>query len=292
VDFDEAAYARKLERWAISDLPMFRIEDWQGTWGGATSGVLSSRSTLDGSTRRSVTMARTVWHHRPGSSIEIRLVSSRPSVDEEGRRDSALTNMAIQLVKGQLAEGAAAEDHNREVLELTERLRSGEYPWTTRILVVEGIAIEFDVLAVGEVWAAFGDLDEDVSIDMQGHGVRFAAFQLLAIIDSDAGVAEEDTRWSQRAECFLMRHGRWVPSFLHGWPTWFGNRKASGLRGLPGDLAYLRDSLFRRADHGEPPPWFSDQPGDGPDGGSPVPAHPRESPPTGTIGAEAHPDSN
>ena len=41
-----------------------------------------------------------------------------------------------------------------------------------------------------------------------------------------------------------MRH-RWVPSFLIGWPTWFGNRKASGLRGIPGDLAYLRDSTLQ-----------------------------------------------
>jgi ATP-dependent Clp protease ATP-binding subunit ClpC len=50
-------------------------------------------------------------------------------------------------------------------------------------------------------------------------------------------------------EHILMRH-RWAPRFLLGWPTWFGNRKASGIRGIPGDLAYLRDSLFKRGDYG------------------------------------------
>lgn len=57
-----------------------------------------------------------------------------------------------------------------------------------------------------------------------------------------------DARWSERAEHFLMCHRR-MPRFLIGWPTWFGNRKASGIRGIPGDLAYLRDSLFKRGDY-------------------------------------------
>ena len=63
-------------------------------------------------------------------------------------------------------------------------------------------------------------------------------------------IEEDEARWSVRAERFLMRH-RWVPSFLIGWPTWFGNRRASGIRGIPGDLAYLRDSLFKRGNYGD-----------------------------------------
>ena len=249
MDFDEADYARKLERWAVSHLPMFRIEDWQGTWGGAVSGGLFRSNSKGYRSMPSGTMTKTVWHHRPDSPIEIRVISSRPDVDEDGRRHAALTNMAIRIVKAQLPDDATAEERNREVFQLADRLRAGEYPWTTRIVVVEGAAIEFDVLAVGDVWAAFGALDEDVAIDMQGHDIPFGHFRLVELIESEPSVFAETTRWSDRAEDYLMRH-RWVPTFMIGWPTWFGNRKASGLRGLPGDLAYLRDSLLKRGDYG------------------------------------------
>jgi hypothetical protein len=63
------------------------------------------------------------------------------------------------------------------------------------------------------------------------------------------GVSEmgwNETRWSYKAERWLHRHHRWVPNFMFGWPTWFGNRKAIGIRGIPGDLAYLRDSVLKR----------------------------------------------
>jgi ATP-dependent Clp protease ATP-binding subunit ClpA len=75
--------------------------------------------------------------------------------------------------------------------------------------------------------------------------------RLLVQSAIDEQIRWSETRWSTRAERFLMTHKRWVPNFLIGWPTWFGNRKASGLRGLPGDLAYLRASLFKRSDNSD-----------------------------------------
>jgi hypothetical protein len=185
-----------------------------------------------------------------GSPIEVRVTSSRPNVDEELRRYSALSNMAVQIVKGELADGSTAEEHNRKVFELADRLRAVEYPWTAGTVLVDGAAVEFDVLAVGEVWAAFGDFDDDVWIEMQGHGIPFAGFRLAKIPDAEVDLFDEDNRWSARTERFLMAR-RWVPNFLIGWPTWFGNRKASGLSGIPGDLSYLWSSILERAHHGD-----------------------------------------
>ena len=247
--FDEAEYERKLARWALSVLPTFRLEDWSGTWSGSASGALNI-STGKGRRRstRSIAMSRTVAHHQPDSSAEVRVTSSRPDVDELSRRHSALTNMAIQIVRGRVTEGTPADEYNREVFQLVDRLQGGEYAWTTAIVVVSGAEIEFDVLTVGDAWAAFGDVNEDVRIDMEGRAVPFAAFRLVEVPEAELSVFEEDTRWSARAEDFLMAH-RWVPNFVVGWPTWFGNRKASGIRGLRDDLAYVWDSIFKRSDN-------------------------------------------
>ena len=49
-----------------------------------------------------------------------------------------------------------------------------------------------------------------------------------------------------RKERLVWACRRRVPNFMYGWPTWFRNRRASGLRGIPGDLAYLRDTLRGR----------------------------------------------
>ena len=74
--------------------------------------------------------------------------------------------------------------------------------------------------------------------------VRVHRLAVQSVIDEQ--IRWNETRWSTRAERFLMAHSRWVPNFLFGWPTWFGNRKARGFRGVPGDFAYLKETLFRR----------------------------------------------
>jgi hypothetical protein len=248
--FDEAEYERKLERWALSALPTFRIEGWSGTWSGSASGTLCvSSARRSRRPTRSVVMTRTITHRQPDSSAEIRVSSSRPDVDEVSHRHSALTNMAIQIVRGRVSESATADEYDREVFQLADRLQGNEYAWTTAVAGVDGANIELDVLTVGEVWVAFGSLNEDVRIDLEGRDIPFAVFRLEAIPEAELSLFAEDTRWSTRAEDFLMAR-RWVPNFVVGWPTWFGNRKASGIRGLPGDLAYLRDSLFKRSDSG------------------------------------------
>ena len=49
-----------------------------------------------------------------------------------------------------------------------------------------------------------------------------------------------------RKDRLLWAFRRRVPNFMYGWPTWFRNRRATGLRG---DLAYLRSLIFKRTDN-------------------------------------------
>jgi hypothetical protein len=246
VDFDDAEHARRLERWEVTPLVAYRIEDWDGPWSVSGTGGLIAVSRRGRFVReeRSITTSRTVRHRRSGGAAGVRVTSARRDGDDEGARDSALVNMAMGIAGGRLAVGDDPEERNRKVSAVADRLRAGEYPWTTVTMLVDGTEIEFDVLIVGEAWAAFGNLDDDVRLDLQGEGVPFTRFRLTAYAVEDD--EEEHERWSERAERFLMRRGRWVPNFVHGWPTWFGNRKASGLRGVPGDLAYVFSSLVER----------------------------------------------
>jgi hypothetical protein len=62
---------------------------------------------------------------------------------------------------------------------LADRLRDGEFPWTTAILDVDGAATEFDVLIVDDEWAAFTNLDDDVSIECSDTTSHSPTFRLV-----------------------------------------------------------------------------------------------------------------
>jgi hypothetical protein len=176
VVFDEEEYERNLQRWSVMELPAFRISDWDGTSSDGSVGGVALSMTSDG-LQRAVTMSRAVVHRRPDVRGDlIRVTSSRP--DSEDDRYSALVNMAVQLVKSQQADDDAAEEHDRRIHGLADRLRDGEFPWTTATLDVDGAATEFDVLIVGDEWAAFTNLDDEVSVEMLGHHEPFADFRL------------------------------------------------------------------------------------------------------------------
>ena len=128
----------------------------------------------------------------------------------------------------------------REALQLGHNYIGTEHILLGLIREGEGVAAQVLV----KLGADLSRVRQQVIQLLSGYAVRNRPLQVQSVIEED--IRWNETRWSERAERFLMRHSRWVPNFLFGWPTWFGNRKASGLRGVPGDLAYLRDTLFGR----------------------------------------------
>jgi hypothetical protein len=172
-------YARYLERWAATALPVFRVADWDGTWLLGNSGGLGSIA-VNGTQQFWGTMSQDVWHRRPdvrGDAITV--TSSRPSFDEYSPQ---LGNMAIQICKAQPRDGATVEEQNQRMSELQERLSTGEFPWASANFMVDGVPTEFAVLIVGEVWFAFAQLD-DVDIEILGQHTPLADLRLTRVAE-------------------------------------------------------------------------------------------------------------
>jgi ATP-dependent Clp protease ATP-binding subunit ClpA len=131
-------------------------------------------------------------------------------------------------------------------LSLREALQLGHnYIGTEHILlglIREGEGVAAQVLV--KLGADLSRVRQKVIQLLSGYAVRIRPLPVQNVIEEQ--IRWNEARWSTRAESFLMRHSSYVPNFLFGWPTWFGNRKASGLRGIPGDLTYLKDTLLGR----------------------------------------------
>ena len=168
-------YMRNLERWAASELPVFRVADWEGTWSLGVSGGLGSVGS-DGTHRFWGLSTQGVCHRRPGERAEaVTVTSNRPDIDEY---IPELGNMAIQLRRAQVRDDATASEANRLTHEWDKRLRSGEFAWMSATFSVDGVPTEFEVLAVGEVWFAFAHINDDVTIEMLGLHTPFADLRL------------------------------------------------------------------------------------------------------------------
>lgn len=174
-------YYRSLERWAASELPVFRVADWDGTWSLGVSGGLGSVGS-DGAHRFWGLSTQGVCHRRHGERAEaITVTSNRPDPDEYIPQ---LGNMAIQLRKAQLRDDATAAEANRLTDEWEERLRTGEFAWMSATFSVDGVPTEFDVLAVDDVWFAFAHINDDVTIEILGHHTPFDDLRLSRVTES------------------------------------------------------------------------------------------------------------
>jgi len=141
----------------------------------------------------------------------------------------------------------------KKALELSSRealLLSHDYVGTEHILL--GLVREGEGVAAQVLLKLGADLSRVRQVVIQlladepesgGGGLPRREFREFAgDVPWDRG---HDVRFqpATRKDRFLWACQRRVPNFMVGWPTWFRNRRAVGLRG---DLVNLKESLFRR----------------------------------------------
>ncbi|MCU1456436.1 MAG: hypothetical protein JWL73_528 [Actinomycetia bacterium] len=174
--FDENEYAKGLRRWATTELPAFRVEAWPESPAVDVTGALGGTS--ESGTRTDIVMSKTSSHRRDdGAWIDV--VSHRPD-DPAGLKEWAPRNMLIRAAKREVGPNASARKHNTTVNQLHRAADNGEIPWDRARVSVDGLEVDFDVMEVGDGWAAFAELD-DVVITIDAHQVERGGLRLVTV---------------------------------------------------------------------------------------------------------------
>jgi hypothetical protein len=194
---------------------------------------IGSEHILLGLTREGDTVAAKVLE-----SLDISLTNVRSEIEEAVGRGASNTPSGHIPFTPQATK--VLELSRREALQLDDASVDTQHILLGLIREGEGLAAQVLV----KLGADLSRTRQQVLRLRPDDAARIRPLLVQRAIDED--LRWNEARWSTRAEGFLMRHSRYVPNFLFGWPTWFGNRKAGGLRGVPGDLAYLKDTLLGR----------------------------------------------
>jgi len=179
-DAEEDEFKRNLSRWAASQLPVFRVADWDGTWSLAGS-VRTGSIGRDGTNRFLGTMAQDVSHRRPRARGDaITVMSSRP---DPQRHFAQLRKMSVRIYESQRHDNDTAADAIELSHQWEQRLHSREFPWAPAVFKVDGVPAEFQILVVGDVWFAFHH-DPELDIEILGVLAPFADLRLTQVTDA------------------------------------------------------------------------------------------------------------
>ena len=172
-------YRRNLRTWAQSELPVFRLAEWDGEW------RWESRSeTAEGPGSPPIVTSLGVKHSPSagwrGPSVVV--TSHRPD-DPQGLRQSVMANMAIQIVKDRVRDqDLEAKVFNRRHQRLRADLLSGRVPWAAATILVDGSTASCELVVVDAHWAAFCYLLE-VHITIVGRHVPRPELEIVKIAE-------------------------------------------------------------------------------------------------------------